>query len=136
MNHEVSDGGRSAKADRRFDDDPAMNLTPDVFALAGAMTVRRLRREKNITQGRAALISDISQSYLSNVEKARHAISIQKLVAFADGIEIGHEVGLYVYADSLSAVMESRKDFYSHREHYSNYRSFYDYGCETIGRGP
>lgn len=58
----------------------------DLYSLAASKAMIRLRKIKNLGQGEAALESNLSPSYLSNVERGNHAISVNKLMTFSDGI--------------------------------------------------
>ena len=56
------------------------------YSLAIGRTLRRLREKKNLGQGEAALEANFSLSYLSNVERGNHAISLNKFMSFSDGV--------------------------------------------------
>lgn len=61
-------------------------------AISMGKAIRKLRREKNISQGEAALSSNISQSYLSHVEKGNHCLSVHKLMSLSNGMDIPTQV--------------------------------------------
>ena len=56
------------------------------YSVAGGRAMKRLRESKNLGQGQAALEANFSLSYLSNVERGGHALSLNKFMSFSDGI--------------------------------------------------
>lgn len=56
------------------------------YSLAVGRAMKRLRESKNLGQGEAALEANFSLSYLSNVERGIHALSLNKFMSFSDGI--------------------------------------------------
>jgi len=56
------------------------------YSLAVGRALKRLRESKNLGQGEAALEANFSLSYLSNVERGNHALSLNKFMSFSDGI--------------------------------------------------
>jgi hypothetical protein len=61
-------------------------LENDVYSLAGGRAIRRLRMMKNLAQVDAASEANFSLSYLSNVERGNHAMSLSKFLSFSDGV--------------------------------------------------
>jgi len=59
-------------------------ITP--CSLAVGRTLKRLRESKNLGQGEAALEANFSLSYLSNVERGIHSLSLNKFMSFSEGI--------------------------------------------------
>ncbi len=60
--------------------------TLNPYSVAGGRAMKRLRESKNLGQGEAALEANFSLSYLSNVERGNHALSLNKFMAFSEGI--------------------------------------------------
>ncbi len=56
------------------------------YSLAVGRALKRLRESKNLGQGEAALEANFSLSYLSNVERGIHALSLNKFMSFSDGV--------------------------------------------------
>lgn len=131
FNRENNSGERAPK-DNEAKENSKSDFSPAVFAIAGAMTVIILRKTECVTQGEAALASGITQSYLSNVEKAKNVISLRNLLKIAHSINICYFKTLSLYVENLKIAREMQTHFYENREAYREYESFLDYSRERI----
>ena len=73
--------GKAAKKRKKPGD---RELNP--YSVAVGRALKRLRESKNLGQGEAALEANFSLSYLSNVERGIHALSLNKFMSFSDGV--------------------------------------------------
>lgn len=121
-----------ARKENEAKENSKSDFNSDVFALAGAMTVVILRKTKSISQGEAALASGITQSYLSNVEKAKNVLSMRKLLKIANSLTICYIEALTLYVKNLKTACEMQTLFYENREDYRDYESFLDYARKRI----
>jgi transcriptional regulator with XRE-family HTH domain len=72
-----------------------------------AMNMRRIRREKGLTQEQVAEAADLHPNYISSVERGERNISICNIARIADALGIGMEAlviqPLAVVQDTTSA---------------------------------
>lgn len=118
---------RKSKNDSPSTDNNTLAAIHDDFKFAGARTIRKLRKMKGISQGEAALLADISQSYLSNVEHARHVLSIPKLYLFSIRINIKPQYFFNMLLDEANYVRSRKEIFEDQRSDYLEYTDFEDY---------
>lgn len=101
----------------------------DIVLLANARTIRKLRKIKNISQGEVALNAEISQSYLSNVEHARHMLSIYKFLSLSFAIDIHPEDSFRVLIDELYYCESAYRNFNDNK---GKYESFSDFAKDNL----
>lgn len=85
-------------------------LDKNFHAITLGRALRRLRKMKNMTQGKAAIAADISQSYLSHVEKGYHSLSLYKLTAFSCGINTPLRETFDVYCEEFEKLRIEMSD--------------------------
>lgn len=69
------------------------------------------RRELGLTQWQVEEMADITQKYLSNIERATSGLSLDVLMRLCDALEVTPDyllVGTTNTADDVSAAIESR----------------------------
>ncbi|MHB1483551.1 MAG: helix-turn-helix domain-containing protein [Saccharofermentanales bacterium] len=81
----------------------------DLYSLAASRAMVRLRKLKNLGQGEAAIESNLSPSYLSNVERGNHAISVNKLMSFSEGIDSNPEEICCLLCEEIAKCEEDMK---------------------------
>lgn len=80
------------------------------FELIGKRIAHK-RRELGLTQWQVEEMADITQKYLSNIERATSGLSLDVLMRLCDALEVTPDyllVGTTNTADDVSAAIESR----------------------------
>ncbi|MHB1452909.1 MAG: helix-turn-helix domain-containing protein [Saccharofermentanales bacterium] len=103
------------------------DFNSDIFALASAMTVISIRKGRSYSQGAAAAAAGINQSYLSNVENGKLALSFSKLFRLCEGIGVCAKEAACLYVENSRKAQKVQRHFYENREAFSKYESFHDY---------
>lgn len=104
----------------------------DILLLTSARTVRRLRKTRNISQGEAALIADISQSYLSNVEHAKHLLSLHKFASLSFAMQVHPKECYDIFLDELIYSESIYRSFSDNREQYDEYSDFQEFAKDNL----
>ncbi len=81
----------------------------DFYSIIGGRVMRRLRLSKNMGQNEAAVESNFSYSYLSNVERGAHNISLGKFLSFCDGVNSTPEELCKILCEEIA---QCKKDIY------------------------
>lgn len=79
-------------------------------SLAVGRTLKRLRERKNLGQGEAALEANFSLSYLSNVERGIHSLSLSKFMSFAEGIDSSPKELCRLLCEEIAKVREENQN--------------------------
>ena len=93
-------------------------ITP--CSLAVGRTLKKLRERKNLGQGEAALEANFSLSYLSNVERGNHSLSLNKFMSFSEGIHSCPEELCSLLCEEIAKIRQesqNEKCAVSQKEH-------------------
>jgi len=85
-------------------------LTKNLEAVSLGIAIRKLRLKQNISQGEAALASDISQSYLSHLENGTNSISFSKLHALSKGVNLPLEDFMKAFKEEYDVLLAQQME--------------------------
>ncbi len=74
-------------------------------------TIRKIRQERNLSQGAFSKICGITQTYLSQIEHNLKEPNLSTLKAIAQAFAIPLPVLLFLTLDSKDVPIEKQKDF-------------------------
>lgn len=77
-----------------------------IYAICASRAIKRFRVERKLSQHSTALEANLSASYLSNVERGNHSISIEKFVAIAFAIDGNSDRLFEIYNEELNKSVE------------------------------
>lgn len=83
-------------------------ITPCSLAVGRAL--KKQRERKNLGQGEAALEANFSLSYLSNVERGIHSLSLSKFLSFSEGIHSTPEELCSLLCEEMAKIRQESED--------------------------
>ncbi len=107
-------------------DRSSMESGRTILTLACARTSRKIRKIRSLSQEEAAMRSNISQSYLSNIEQGRNLISLITLLSLTSGLDVDFNEGLDLLGNEVSDLSDLLNSYNSNTEKYKLYDDFSD----------
>ena len=116
----------SYKAGEIMKDQSSLKVCREVLCLACARTARKLRRGRSLSQEETAMRSNISQSYLSNIEQGKHLISLEKLCSLTAGLNVDIKECFELLNTEIGNLCDIQHLFLSSGQQFEDYRDFGD----------
>ncbi len=75
------------------------------------ITIKRIRKRRNISQKELSMLSKVSQTYISQIESGEKNPSIDLLEKLGVALNIPYEIISFLSLD-INSIPESKRDYY------------------------
>ena len=96
----------------------------EVVSLACGRTARIMRKARFLSQEETAMLSNICQSYLSNIEQGRNLISLDKLCLLSHGLNYELKECFELLDSEITNMSDLLRFYDSNDRKFKDYRDF------------